>query len=360
MELGSKLTVKEAEKVASKLALAEGELVAFVAFCSNWSPIAADRIVITNRRLIASPATWPKAVWETPLDAATCTADAGQKTLTVAPLNGTPMTFKKVPAEDHARILAAFGSAPATDGSPADPAGSAQPAVATEAAPAPPAPPALPAPPAPPAGEKKPGLFAQAAAAARKAAEEAETRHKESAAAAGHLVLKKTFGGTDVEIYENGYVRVATFMSKTTPFEKLRSVRYSQQVQDKSAGGRAIAGMATMGLNYMASKEKRTLFLTIATDRKTHTLSTSGDMLRMDDKAGLSIEAAAHGVLAAAPAPQAPAPQIIVQAPAPAPAAAPQSDSLVDQIKKLADLHKDGILSDEEFSAAKKRLISGA
>jgi hypothetical protein len=44
-------------------------------------------------------------------------------------------------------------------------------------------------------------------------------------------------------------------------------------------------------------------------------------------------------------------------APAPAPAAAPAADDLVAQIQELAQLHQQGILSDEEFAAAKQRLI---
>jgi hypothetical protein len=42
--------------------------------------------------------------------------------------------------------------------------------------------------------------------------------------------------------------------------------------------------------------------------------------------------------------------------PAPAPAAGP-GDDLVAKINELAQLHQQGILTDEEFSAAKQRLI---
>jgi Short C-terminal domain len=46
-------------------------------------------------------------------------------------------------------------------------------------------------------------------------------------------------------------------------------------------------------------------------------------------------------------------------APAPPPPAAPAESDLTSQLKDLADLHRQGILSDEEFAAAKSRLISG-
>ena len=47
------------------------------------------------------------------------------------------------------------------------------------------------------------------------------------------------------------------------------------------------------------------------------------------------------------------------QAPAPAPApAAPAGDDLMTQLQKLADLKAAGILSDEEFAAAKAKLLA--
>lgn len=48
------------------------------------------------------------------------------------------------------------------------------------------------------------------------------------------------------------------------------------------------------------------------------------------------------------------------EAVAPAPAAAPAADDLVAQLEKLASLKASGVLSDEEFAAAKAKLISGS
>ncbi|HLN68614.1 MAG TPA: SHOCT domain-containing protein [Streptosporangiaceae bacterium] len=46
------------------------------------------------------------------------------------------------------------------------------------------------------------------------------------------------------------------------------------------------------------------------------------------------------------------------QAPAPAPAAAPAASSpMIDQLNQLAALHQQGVLTDEEFSAAKAKLF---
>lgn len=55
-----------------------------------------------------------------------------------------------------------------------------------------------------------------------------------------------------------------------------------------------------------------------------------------------------------APPPQAPAPQA---APAPAPAAGGISDEALDQLQKLSALHSAGALTDEEFAAAKAKIL---
>jgi hypothetical protein len=44
---------------------------------------------------------------------------------------------------------------------------------------------------------------------------------------------------------------------------------------------------------------------------------------------------------------------------APEPAPAPAGPSLTDQINQLAQLHSAGVLSDEEFAAAKQKLLAG-
>jgi hypothetical protein len=59
----------------------------------------------------------------------------------------------------------------------------------------------------------------------------------------------------------------------------------------------------------------------------------------------------------AAPEPQyAPAPAPVYAAPAPAPAA-PAADDLGAQLQQLADLHAQGVLTDEEFADAKAKLL---
>lgn len=58
-----------------------------------------------------------------------------------------------------------------------------------------------------------------------------------------------------------------------------------------------------------------------------------------------------------APAPE---PQVVyVQAPpAPAPAAAPAGSDMTTKLQELAKLHDQGILTDEEFAAAKQKVLA--
>ena len=52
-------------------------------------------------------------------------------------------------------------------------------------------------------------------------------------------------------------------------------------------------------------------------------------------------------------------PEYAQPAPPPPPPPAPAQDDLTTQLQRLADLHAQGVLSDEEFAGAKSRLIGG-
>jgi Short C-terminal domain len=49
--------------------------------------------------------------------------------------------------------------------------------------------------------------------------------------------------------------------------------------------------------------------------------------------------------------------QQYAQAPPPAPAPAPQGDDTISQLKELADLKNQGVLTEEEFAAQKAKLL---
>lgn len=257
---------------------------------------------------------------------------------------------------------------------------------------------------------KKAGAFSKFGAAVKnaavekKAAKEDLTRKQaEDALTAGSLVTSGVFGTSTVEIYENSYVRVASWservsatgpktIDRNTAYEKLLSITFTQPENEASGGpspldgavGPAVAkllkggkglmkasapGMAAAGIAHVASNAARKSFLTIATDKQIHTLTnqtTNSVGLKTSNKghnyAGRALEVAGNaalGVVEVEPQPVADAP-VIAAAPGLAAATRPTAaPTLSDRLRELADLHKDGILSDEEFASAKAKLLSG-
>lgn len=168
------------------------------------------------------------------------------------------------------------------------------------------------------------------------------------------LPRRAGFGSTKYEsgtTHGNGQVQGRQHTSQDyvvaydAPFEKLRAIKASTQVQDKSAGGRAVASAASFGLSTLASNENRHLFLTITTDRETYALKEKGGMLRLPDQAAMKLELAGQGILDA------------LGSRAPSAPATPAPGSVADQLRDLAALHRDGVLTDEEFAAAKAKLL---
>lgn len=257
---------------------------------------------------------------------------------------------------------------------------------------------------------KKDGAFSKLGAAVKKAAvekkaakEEFSQKQAEDAQAAGSLVTSGVFGTSTVEIYENGFVRVASWsegmsatqpksIGRNTPYEKLRSIKFTQPGQGQSSGatsalegavGPAVAslmkggkalmkssapGLAVAGIAHLASNEARKAFLTIATDKAIHTLTnqTHNGFMKTSNKGhnevGLALEAAGNAVLGVVEVAQ----QAPVSEPQPAPdpqpeaiGQAPSGPTLAERLRELADLHKEGILSDDEFAAAKAKLLGG-
>lgn len=274
-----------------------------------------------------------------------------------------------------------------------------------------------------PSADKKDGAFGRLKKAAgdrsadkREAKEAQERKWAEDAAAAGALVTSGSFGLSTVEIYEGGYVRVASGeqperpsmanarsqmaanlsgggIKAKTPYEKLRSITFTRSDSDQasqggsgleSALGPAVAGLlkgtkhlvktsapglAAAGIAHVASQGSRTSYLMIATDRQIYTLSNqipNSVGLKTAKKShvdvGLALEAAGNAVLGidnsltadlrAGALPPVVQPEQAVAAPTSPP-------SLADRLRELATLHQEGILSDEEFASAKAKLLSG-
>lgn len=223
------------------------------------------------------------------------------------------------------------------------------------------------------------------------------------ALAAGALVTSGVFGTSTVEIYENGFVRVASVregvnatqtesITKDTPYERLRSIKFGQPQEGQQSGANSplestigpvaasllkggaglfkatAPGLAVAGVAHLASNGARKSFLTIATDRAIHTLTNqvhNGFMNTSNkghNEVGLALEAAGNSVLGSVGNVQ-PGGTVAAQ---PSGAVQPQeatqsagAPTLSSRLRELAELHNEGILSDDEFSAAKATLLAG-
>lgn len=250
----------------------------------------------------------------------------------------------------------------------------------------------------------KVGAALKKASAEKQAVKDEYSRQQaEYERAAGNLVTSGVFGTSTVEIYEGGYVRVATWpegvkasspasISKKTPYERLRSIKFTRSDRDGSGTGSSAAlegtvgpavaslmrggaglmkasapGLAVAGLAHFAGAEGRKSFLTVATDKAIHTLSnsTSNGFVSKSNKGhievGVALELAAGAVLgtheaASVAVPLLPAPS---EPHSPIGYSSAASPTLADRLRELAGLHTDGILSDDEFAAAKAKLLAG-
>lgn len=263
------------------------------------------------------------------------------------------------------------------------------------------------APPSAPAeiGEKK-GALSKLGAVVRKAAADRQSAKDELAreqaalaAAAGKLVTSGVFGMSTIELYEHGYTRVAegtedfrepAKITMTTPFEKLSSIIFSESEEERSAaaptatsvlagtvgttvtsilsGGKSllkgtVPGLAVAGVTHLAGTGARRSTLTIVTDKAIHTLSNQFKNSiglktnnKGDSEVARALQFAGNAVLGEvepATVPSAQAAELLGAN------QGPSAPSLAERLRELSDLHKEGILSDEEFAESKAKVLAG-
>lgn len=334
MELGKGIKEPAAEKLLAKAKqnLIEGEVVLFICKCNNFKPMV-DRILLTNKRLLAVSAADAKVGFSADSDEVVdVVVESGWTgtTLAITKSNGNHTVFKSMEEVD-AEALRKHLKAGTAGHQPPPATTSAEPDISGEKS--------------APLAPKQPGALARAGATMKRVygdAQEASAQLAESNAAKyGSIVKRGQFGLKTVEIYDLGYVRVGTILTQKSPFEKLKSIRFSFQVQDRSGLGHM---WASGGLG---SREKRVLLLVIATDKQIHTLSTEGEVGRSEDKVGMALEAAGNNVLADVN--RAPAPSVVSNT--------VPGGTAADRLRNITELHKEGLLSDEEFAAARARLV---
>ena len=233
-------------------------------------------------------------------------------------------------------------------------------------------------------------------------------RQAEWARMAGRRVTSGEFGASEVEIYENGYVRVAgpsevgrlCRIDESTPYENLISISFERPDSGSSGvtgavaapsvatAGTAVkvvsmiakrnlavmaisaAGVAAAGAGAVAKIISAKAVLTITTDQRVHVLTnqakhpTTGIPVPRKDheSVGAVLEQTGNAVLTAlgrgpvSPSvPALPSGQAEVSKELSSPGVS--SEDVAKRLRDLDELRKEGILDDEEFLVAKRKLL---
>ena len=163
----------------------------------------------------------------------------------------------------------------------------------------------------------------------------------------GSLVLSEIFSTKKIQLFSNGFVQVSSMLgilNKGT-VQRLIAVDGSAEVTKKTGLGRAAGAVFTMGLNLAASNMRGNAFLNIVTDNETHSIMAeaptpsdlkalnkilaTGKSLALKSQHTQAAEAKNHTF----------------------------NGDLAGQLKELGNLHKSGVLTDDEYTQAKKKLL---
>lgn len=164
---------------------------------------------------------------------------------------------------------------------------------------------------------------------------------------AGRLVASETFGIYRVELYERGSVRVSPVpLIGVADFERLLGIDSSTEVATRSALDRG--AVAVLSLRQVSlGKHRGDVFLTIATDSRVYNLRSKPSVTNIT--AGKKLAAAGAGILS----------QIArqsIQTGQPS-TEAPQERSLLVRLRELASLRDDGLITGDEYTVMRQRLL---
>lgn len=178
--------------------------------------------------------------------------------------------------------------------------------------------------------------------------DEQNAQRGENLELAGKELISENFADKIITIYENGYVQVSKGLGvlKGTP-EKLFDIWAETDVTKKSGPGRTAGAILTGGASLWAfSSQRGNMYLTISTDAQVHSFVRENpkapEIRRLHaivsaGKATLSGNAENHSTNEGS------APKL----------------GLHEELAELAKLRDSGILSEEEFQAAKAKVIDG-
>lgn len=166
----------------------------------------------------------------------------------------------------------------------------------------------------------------------------------------GPEVISAGFAGLTITIFANGYVRLSAFLGLAAgEIEELLAISGGTDITKKTGLGRAAGAILTSGLSLGTPNQRGNVYLTISTNVDTYALSTesptSAAIANMQAivAAGTAALERAEATRKAKSAPVAPA----------------QPSDLSAQLRNLAELKALGMLTDEEFTKAKSKLLEG-
>jgi hypothetical protein len=176
-----------------------------------------------------------------------------------------------------------------------------------------------------------------------------EERKEEKLASFGKCVLDTMFDTYRVRLFDKGFIQIDSFAIPSEP-QKLLKIEAEANITRKGAFGRsagAIAGtlVGAGPLNMLSPSNRGDLHIVIVTDEETHTLRTA---YTTKDNVNALHEIETRG-------------KALIESLSPATKNVETKVSLglSEELEKLASLKEQGLLSDEEFAAAKAKLISG-
>jgi hypothetical protein len=164
----------------------------------------------------------------------------------------------------------------------------------------------------------------------------------------GTVVANEFFGNYKIRIFSDGYIQVSMGLGLIKGrIEKLNQIECDAQITKKSALGRGLAGIATLGANQMAPNQRGNLILSITTDKKVHVL--------MHDLPTAQYIKSMNKLVAVG--------KSVIKKDVPSEVTttakdSPQSQSLAQQIRELSELKDAGVISEKEFESAKQKLLS--
>ena len=195
-------------------------------------------------------------------------------------------------------------------------------------------------------------LIAKQRAKTREQARIQKEKAAEELRRCGRQIYQGFIGLQQVTFYENGYVKVSLIGLKgVSDFEKLLAIDGDiDNVVKKTGLGRGAGAVLTLGLNTLTPNKRGDIYLTIVTDKTVHTLHTDF-AASTNIKEVKRMEQVGKGLIAKSKV----APAVPQESGLPS-----QATGLVADLEALKRMVDSGVLSQQEFDAAKRKLLESS